>query len=504
MSRDRNDESFASAANNEVAVQLSGIRVRLQDEPVLCTDLDGTLIKSDLLWECILLLLKTKPLWLLLVPYWLLQGKAKLKEQLAVRSGLKPTNLPYRDEVVAFLKSERASGRRLVLVTASNRRLAQSVADHLGIFDEVYGSDGKENLKGKIKARRLNQIFGANGFVYIGDSEADLEVWRAAKAGLVVGGEDLLECAARVTEIRGTFPRSEPSLQTWIQALRGHHWFKNLLLFVPLALAHKLTLYNLLLTSIGFVLFGICASGVYILNDLLDLHSDRGHPWKNRRPFAAGEISIPQGLLIAVIFLFGAIGAALLLSPKFGWTLCLYAFLTIWYSVSLKKIVLLDVFVLSSFYGVRLLAGALITAIPLSQWFLVFSVFFFLSLAMAKRYSELVHAEHLVKSGQSGRGYIGNDREVLMALGVASSFAAVVILSLYVQSKEVWLLYRWPAPLLLLCPMILYWLSRVWLKAHRGDLQDDPITLAMRDPVSYAVGAAAALAIALSMFRLGF
>ena len=489
------DPSMGSAA---------GVKTAKMSLPVLCVDLDGTLIKSDLLWECILLLLKTAPWSLFLIPYWLAKGRANLKRELAKRAGLEPTNLPYRSEVLDWLRQERASGRVVVLATAADRAIAEAVADHLGVFDEVCASDGVTNLKGKTKADFLGEMFQQQGFEYIGDSIADLPVWRSAQAGYVVGGVGLVQRATAVTQVRQIFPRSRASFSTWIQALRGHHWFKNVLLFLPLALAHRLNVSTLLATATGFVLFGICASGLYIVNDLLDLHSDRGHPWKHKRPFAAGEISIPEGLAIASIFLAGSLSAAFVLSPKFAITLCGYAALTTWYSISLKQIVLLDVFVLSSFYSVRLLAGALITAIPLSQWFLVFSLFFFLSLAMAKRYSELVHAEELVKSGQSGRGYLGNDREVLLVLGIASSFASVVILSLYVHSQEVGILYRRPEPLLLLCPIILYWLSRLWLKAHRGDLYEDPITLALRDPVSYAVGAASILAVAASVLGIGF
>jgi 4-hydroxybenzoate polyprenyltransferase len=472
--------------------------------PVLCVDLDGTLIKSDLLWECILVLLKTAPWSLLLVPYWLFKGTAHLKQQLAIRAKLKPTNLPYRSELLELLRDERASGRVIVLATAADRLLADAVADHLEIFDEVCASDGIINLRGASKANLLSQLFQQQGFEYIGDSVADVEVWRAAKAAGVVGDAALIERAAAVGTVRQVFAPSKASFKTWIQALRGHHWFKNVLLFLPLALAHKLNVSTALSTAVGFVLFGICASGLYIVNDLLDLHSDRGHPWKHKRPFAAGEISIPGGLLIASVFLAVSLGGAFILSPRFAITLCGYVALTMWYSISIKKVVLLDVFVLSSFYSVRLLAGASITAIPLSQWFLVFSLFFFLSLAMAKRYSELVHADELVKSGQSGRSYLGNDREVIMVLGIASSFASVIILSLYIHSQEVGILYRNPEPLLLLCPIILYWLSRLWLKAHRGDLHEDPITLAIRDPVSYAVGAASSLAIAASMLGIGF
>ena len=466
---------------------------------VLCVDLDGTLISGDVLWECILSLSKTNPLCLFLMPYWLLRGKANLKRRLARRAGINVANLPYRPEVLRFLRSERQAGRKLVLVTASEEELADSVAHYLGIFDRVYGSDGKDNLKGKTKAGFLRREFADTGFEYIGNSSADLKVWRVAKAGYVVGDESLCQQASAVTEIRGVFPAPRAAMTTWFHALRGHHWFKNLLLFLPLALAHKIHLHTIIPTVLGFLLFGMCASAIYVLNDLLDLHSDRDHPWKRKRPIAAGEISIPEGLFIAVGLLVFVLPCSFLLNRNFGFLMAGYAALTMWYSVHLKKIVLLDAFVLSSFYSIRILGGALITSVPLSHWFLVFSLFFFLSLAMAKRYSELVHANELVESGQSGRGYIGHDRDVLMSFGVASSFSAVVVFSLYVHSPEVLALYRMPEPLLLLAPIVLYWLSRVWLKAHRGELHDDPITLAMRDPASYAVAAASIIVIAISM-----
>jgi len=496
------------AAPNQADARVSALRntqvgPKTYSNPVLCVDLDGTLTKSDLLWESILVLLKSKPHLLLLIPYWLLSGRANLKRQLARHAGLKVTNLPYRSDVVEFLRAEHAAGRQIVLATAADREMVNGIAEHLGVFAQICASDGKNNLKGKAKARCLSELFREQGFEYVGDSAADLDVWRASAGGYVVGEQSLVHRASAVTTVRRVFPTGEGSGKTWLHALRGHHWFKNVLLFLPLALAHKLNFGEWLVTAVGFFLFGMCASGLYILNDLLDLHSDRGHPWKHKRPFAAGDIPIPQGLAIALLFLGCSLTGAFLMNVRFGIALCGYAALTLWYSLSIKKIVLFDVFVLSSFYTVRLIAGALLTAIPLSHWFLVFSLFFFLSLAMAKRYSELVHAEDLVKSGQSGRGYIGNDRELLLVLGVGSSFSAVVILSLYVHSQEVGLLYRKPGPLLLLCPIILYWLSHIWLKAHRGDLHEDPVTFAIREPVSYAAGAAVALAIAASMLGIG-
>jgi 4-hydroxybenzoate polyprenyltransferase/phosphoserine phosphatase len=476
--------------------------------PVLCVDLDGTLIRGNVLWECVLVLLKTHPSTLLLLPFWLLAGRASLKRHVAARTHLDPARLPYRQQVLELIQKEKATGRRIALVTAADRELAEAIASYLGLFDEVHASDGKMNLKGANKAAFLVQHFAQTGFDYVGDSAADVEVWRNARAAYVVGTEARAEQAAAVTALKGRILQPRASFRTsflmWVDALRGHHWAKNLLLFLPLALSHNLAIAPIVRTLAGFALYGLCASGLYILNDLLDLHSDREHPWKKARPFAAGDISIPQGLLVSLTLLSSALGLGLLLNAKFGFALFGYAALTMLYSLYLKRIALLDVFVLSSFYSFRILAGALISATPLSQWFLAFSMFFFLSLAMAKRYSELLHASDLVSAGNSGRSYHTGDRELLLSLGVGSSFSAVVIFSLYVQSQDVRLLYSSPEFLLLLCPIVLYWLSRNWLLAHRGELKEDPVTLAIRDPVSYGVALASAVVIAASMINMNF
>jgi len=480
----------------------TGAKPAKQTLPVLCVDLDGTLIRGNLLWECVLVLLKSHPSVVFLLPLWLLRGRAYLKQRLAARIYFDPARLPYRSQVLDLLRQEKASGRRLVLVTAADRLLAEAVARHVGVFDEVHASDGERNLKGETKAAFLSERYAAGGFDYFGDSAADLAVWRQAHGAYVVGDSSRVEQAAAVTTLRTAIDDPRASLRTWVSALRGHHWAKNLLLFLPLVLSHNLAVEPALRTLAGFVLYGLCASGLYILNDLLDLHSDRDHPWKKERPFASGQISIPEGI-VASCALFGlSFGFGFLLDVQFGLALAGYAALTMLYSVYLKKVALLDVFILSSFYSFRILAGALISSTPLSQWFLAFSMFFFLSLAMAKRYSELLHAHDLVTSGNSGRGYRAGDRELILSLGVGSSFASIVILTLYVHSQDVRALYLSPEYLFLLCPIVLYWLSRNWLLAHRGELKEDPVTLAIRDRVSYAVALASAAVIAASMVHL--
>ncbi len=483
---------------------IAGTQAATEASPVLCVDLDGTLIRGNLLWECVLLLLKTHPATLFRLPFWLLRGRSFLKRRLADRVQIDPARLPYRQQVLDLLQREKLAGRRIALVTAADRMLAEPISNYLGLFDEIHASDGQRNLKGANKAAFLVEQFALFGFDYVGDSSADLEVWRYARAAYVVGTPARALQAAKVTSVKATIVEPRASLRTWIDALRGHHWAKNLLLFLPLALSHNLALDPIVRTLAGFILYGFCASGLYILNDLLDLHSDREHPWKKKRPFAVGNISIPEGLFVSLSLLSSAIGLGFLLDLQFGLVLLAYAALTMWYSLHLKKIALIDVFVLSSFYSFRILAGAMISATPLSQWFLAFSMFFFLSLAMAKRYSELLHATDLVTSGNSRRGYRVIDRELLLALGVGSSFSAVVILSLYVHSPEVRVLYLSPECLFLLCPIVLYWLSRIWLQAHRGELKEDPVTLAIRDRVSYAVAVASAVVIAASMISVTF
>ena len=483
---------------------VTGTKTAGAPSPVLCVDLDGTLIRGNVLWECFLVLLKTHPYILPLLPFWLLSGRASFKRRLAARVELETSRLPYRQGVLDYLQQEKRAGRRLALVTAADRDLAEAIAGYLGLFDEVHGSDGHRNLKGRQKAAFLAKRFAQTGYEYMGDSAADAEVWRNARGAYVVGTQARADQAATLTTLKGAIIEERASFRTWINAIRGHHWAKNLLLFLPLLLSHNLTFEPLLRTLAGFALFGFCASGLYILNDLLDLHSDREHPWKKQRPFAAGHISIPEGLLASFALLTFSLGMGFLLDTEFGVALLGYATFTMLYSLYLKKIALLDVFVLSSFYSFRILAGALISATPLSQWFLAFSMFFFLSLAMAKRYSELLHATRLIHAGNSGRDYRTGDRELLLALGVGSSFAAVVIFSLYVHSQDVLLLYSSPDVLFLLCPIVLYWLSRTWLLAHRGELKEDPVTLAIRDRVSYAVAAACVVVITASLIHVNW
>jgi 4-hydroxybenzoate polyprenyltransferase len=456
----------------------------------LCVDLDGTLIKGDSLFEYVLALARIRPLSLLLLPIWLLQGRAVFKARLTERVSVAPSAFSFRTDVIDFLRREHAAGRPLVLVTAANQKVATAAAEHLGFFSASYGSSATDNLKGQVKADFLIKLFGEKGFEYVGDSSSDLDVWKHAKCAHVVGSRRIRDRASQATGIGQHFETRLPSLLTVIRSVRLHHWSKNLLIYLPLVLAHRFDVQAWKHSAQAFFAFGLCASGLYVINDLLDLHSDRCHPSKRSRPFASGEIPIWAGALGALILVATTLTFSFALDKRFACWLVFYALLTVLYSSHIKKLVLADVFVLASFYGLRIVAGAEISTTPLSHWFLVFCGFFFLSLAMAKRSSELVHARDQVLAGNSRRGYRVEDHELLSVLGVASSFCCVVILALYAHSPEVTALYSRPGVLLLICPVVLYWLSRIWLLAHRGELDEDPVTFAWRDRTSLVLGVA--------------
>ena len=458
-------------------------------KPVLCVDLDGTLIKTDLFLESLLHILKQKPWAILLILWWSLRGRSFLKQKLATVAPLAVEKLPYRQDVLEFIRGERQSGRQILLVTAADQSLAEAIASHTGHFDGVYGSDGVVNLKAGAKAGFLTGMLGRGNFDYVGDSRADLPVWRAARFAYVVGSSRMANKVSRCASVARLFEVPQPSLSTWLHSIRLLHWTKNLLVLLPAILAHAFVWPVWRDSLVGFALFGGCASGLYILNDLLDLHSDRQHPAKSKRPFAAGDFPLWVGVIESTLLVGCSLIVSAFLDLRFAAALLGYAVLTMAYSWKLKRMPLLDVFVLSSFYTIRIWAGGLISGVPVSDWLMAFSLFFFLSLAMAKRHSELQRATKLVEEGNSGRGYVLKDRELLAMFGTASSFAAVVILCLYARSPVVSSLYGSSTELLWLCPLVLYWLTRVWLLAGRGELDHDPVLFAVRDRTSWVLAA---------------
>jgi 4-hydroxybenzoate polyprenyltransferase len=436
-------------------------------------------------------LLKHNPLYCLPVLFWWMKGRAYLKARIAERVVLDPSLLPYNEPLIDFLRAQKAQGRLLLLVTASDVHLARSVADHVGLFDEVLASDGQTNLRGKNKGARLAERFGERGFDYAGNSSVDLPVWEHSREALVVNGSPSLPArASQCATVGRVFESPRPGLKVWLRALRPHQWVKNLIIFVPLLTSHQLFRKPLFLEGLwAFIAFSLCASGIYVLNDLADLDADRHHLVKKSRPFAAGELPLAAGLLVFPFLLVAGLAIAGTLSLGFTATLALYLVLTTSYSWRLKLVPLLDVFCLAGLYTIRLIAGHEATRVVYSSWLLVFSMFIFLSLALAKRFVELYSAREQNRQDIRGRGYAARDLDLVAVLGPVSGYLAALVLALYVNSPEVRLLYQRPMLLLLVCPLLLYWISRVWLLAHRGQLHDDPIVFALKDPGSYLVGA---------------
>ncbi len=358
----------------------------------LCVDLDGTLIRSDLLLESALMLVKSNPLYVFRIALWLLlRGKAALKAEIAKRVVLNPAALPYNTEFVEWLRSEREAGRSLWLCTAANERLAAAVALHLDFFDGVIASDGATNLAGAAKAAQLAEQFGERGFDYCGNERRDLAIWQRARGAIVVhGGRRLERDAGRHIPILRSFPMQTSTARATLRELRPHQWAKNILILVPLFAAHRAgNLQSLSQALLAVVAFCLCASSVYVLNDLLDLEADRGHPRKSKRPFAAGTLSLAAGLVLAPCLLAAAVALAIFLPWKFQLVFTTYYTLTLAYSFALKGLAIIDALVLAGLYTLRIIAGAAAVSVPLSFWLLLFAVFLFLSLAFVKRFAEL-------------------------------------------------------------------------------------------------------------------
>lgn len=293
-----------------------------------------------------------------------------------------------------------------------------------------------------------------------------------------------------MTETAARTASATERLRSLLAALRVHQWVKNLLVIVPVILDHKLFDLPLVLRALAaFAAFCCAASGAYVLNDLLDLEADRRHRTKRLRPFAAGTLSPAFGKLLAPLLLMTALLlAALVPARSFFALLVLYLAVTTAYSVYLKRIAVVDVLLLAGLYTLRVLAGVAATGVRFSTWLLAFSMFLFLSLAFLKRYAEVKGAESAPEEGIFRRGYLRGDREWLGSMGGASGYLSVLVLALYISSEQVMALYRRPVALWLVCPLLLFWISRMWLLGHRGRLHDDPIVATARDPLSYVLG----------------
>ncbi|MCW2246385.1 4-hydroxybenzoate polyprenyltransferase/phosphoserine phosphatase [Azospirillum fermentarium] len=463
----------------------------------LVVDLDGTLLKTDLLYEALFVLLATHPLTALRTPLWLREGKAAFKARLADAVLLDLRTLPVNEAVLDLIQEAKAAGRRVYLASASDRRYVQAFADHMGGFDGVYASDGVTNLGAGNKARSLVALFGEGGFDYVGNSMADVPVWQVARTAYAVNASGAVVRAARAAsaDVRVLEGRTA-GVGDYLRAMRLHQWAKNLLILVPGLAAHTFSAGALWHALLAFLSFSLCASSVYLLNDLLDLRSDRQHASKRLRPFAAGTVPLSHGMALFPVLLVASVAAALLLSPAFVAVLAGYYGLTLAYSLALKRHLIIDVVTLSSLYGVRLVAGGVAFGVALSEWLIAFSTFFFLSLALVKRVTELIGRRRAGKGDPAGRAYTLDDLPVLEMLAASSGFVSVLVLALYINSPEVMMLYRHPQ--LLWCGglVLIYWLCRIMVLTHRGQMNDDPVIYAVTDRVSLSCGVLLILALA--------
>lgn len=468
----------------------------------LAVDLDGTLIRTDMMWESLVRLLRKNPIAAFTALFALLHGRAHFKQYIAARVSVDPANLPYHAPLLAWLRGQKASGRPLILATASDINMAKPIAAHIGLFDDVMASDGKINLRNAAKRDALTKRFGERGYDYAGNSTDDLGVWPGTREAVVVNApESLARRAAAITTVGQTFLTEPAPVKSLIRALRPHQWIKNLILFIPVLTAHRLGEKAVLLqAALAFVAFGLAASAVYLLNDLLDLDADRHHATKRNRPFASGDLPLQFGLVGTPVLLLGALSLSFCLSPQFALVTALYFIISTSYSWKLKQIALLDVLFLAGLYTLRLVAGHVATGIPWSHWLLTFSMFIFLSLALMKRFQEIQSVREQNGHELKGRGYTAQHHNSVVTLGIVSGIAAVIVLGLYVNSAQVVKLYAHPKMLLLACPLLLAWIGRVWLLTYRGQMHDDPTAFAFKDWASYLIGV---LTLAVMWFATG-
>ena len=458
-------------------------------DPVLVVDLDGTLLRSGLLLESF---------WSAFGRDWrspftsliaLMSGRAALNRFLAQAANLDATTLPYDREVIAYIATWRARGGKTALVTTSDQTLAEQVADHLQLFDEVHGSDRGVNLKGAAKAAFLADHFSVEGYDYIGDAAADLPVWKLSRKAITVNANLALK---NRTERLG--PEAEHlitrnrSLGPYFTALRPHQWLKNTLVFLPMLVAHRLDGAAILQASLAFICFSLVASSVYVLNDLIDLSADRAHPRKRLRPLASGSVPIAHGTWMAPGLLVLGAGLAIFLGWRFALVMTAYYGLTTAYSLSLKRLVVIDICVLAGLYTLRIIAGGVATDQLISMWLLAFSIFFFLSLAAVKRQAELVDNAERGKLAATGRGYQVADLPIISMIALCSGYVSVLVLALYVNSPIVRDLYPQPRALGGICGILLYWLTYMVMITHRGSMPDDPVVYAAKDRTSQVCG----------------
>lgn len=465
----------------------------------LVCDLDECLVKTDALYEQWLVLLKKRPLLFLLSFFWLIKGKTYFKNQLVNHTLLNAHLLPYRKEVIDVIQSYRSQRKgQVILASASPRLWIESVANHLGIFDHAIGSTN-ENLKGNKKLQAIKNLIGNSEFCYIGDHDVDLELWSESNKIIAVNpSTDLRNKIENLKKPTQFIYDKKNSGKLLLKQIRPHQWVKNALVFLPALAGHQIFTPGIFINCLlAFAGFSLSASFVYVLNDLLDLSSDRNHHSKKLRPFASGDLSIKWGLFLLPSLLIGVMVLSSLLPVSFfGW-IATYLTLNLGYSLYFKQSVVIDIIILSLMYTLRIFAGSAATSVPVSEWLLSFSTLFFFSLACVKRYTEIIRSKN--KITLDGRGYRQVDHPIVKSLGVGSGLISILIVLLYLKSPDVRGLYTHPQNLWFTTPVLLFWISRIWLLTNRDEIHDDPVVFAVKDKVSWLCFALLGIIMGLSL-----
>jgi 4-hydroxybenzoate polyprenyltransferase/phosphoserine phosphatase len=466
--------------------------------PVLCVDLDGTLLRTDTLHECLFKVLKSRPQTIFLMPFWLARGRAYFKQALTknLTKSLDLVNFPRQAEVEELIRFARSAGKRVELTSAADEGLIKGCAAFDDMFDTIICSSNSVNLKAEAKADLLRTRH-PEGFAYVGNSAADLPVWRAAKERFGVNlASRVRRSAAREGLGLVELARRQSILSSVIRSMRLHQWVKNLLIFVPLALnLPRLEAADIWTFLAAFVLFGLLTSGTYLLNDLLDVDADRLHPSKRRRAIASGDLPMLVAAYVSAGLVAVAIVGAFFLVPVFAIILANYLILTIAYSFWLKRLPMLDALVIAILFTLRIIGGMVLIGFPPSHWLLMFSIFFFFSLALMKRAVELRMVEQAGGEVLRGRDYIIGDTVLVLTFGVSSGVASLVVFALFVSATIEFNDFRYGSPIFLWGVMITlsYWMIRMWQMVNRGLMDDDPILYAIRDRTSLILGAMVAI-----------
>ena len=468
----------------------------MRDDPSipLCVKLEGAVLRTGTTAELALALVRRRPSMLFGLLGWLCLGLAEFKARVADEAAFDPAGLPYRWPFLAFLRREGSTGRPIILVTRARSRIAHAIANHLGLFSDIIEIDhGDDAPRGVTIAKILCARFGSGEFDFAGSGDLDIPVWRTARRSVIVAPSPrLLKNSIWNSQTADILCPDDRGTGRYIDAVRPGRWIKNLLIFIPLLnFAGPIGPQFVVRAYLAFCAYCLVASAGYVANDLIDLVADRRHITKKKRVLASGRLSITRGAFLFAGLVAAGFGLALFLSPLLAGWMAVYLALSLSYSLWVKKTLMIDVFVLTALYMHRILTGFILAAVLPTFWQMLFAGFFFLGVAMLARYGEL-KAARLSGTGKAtrARAYRAGDLDILAGFGLASGYLSAFILALYALTPEANLLFRSPVALWDLCPLLAYWISRVWTNARRGRIPDDPILFALGDPVSGALALA--------------